>query len=179
MRYLEVRRHTERVKPGQHLSQAGVDLARRVGDTIGPFDRVITTSLPRAYETAIAMGFAVDEIHDRYHTFGDEITDEITWDAGFPAWARAYRHGGAVTRYCQEVAAYWRSLVSELPDGGTALLVTHGGVIEAGTVGCLPDADFESLGAYCGYCEGVRLAFDGENFVSVEILRITASADPA
>jgi len=179
MRYLEVRRHTERVKPGQHLSQAGVDLARRVGDTIGPFDRVITTSLPRAYETAIAMGFAVDEIHDRFYDMGDEIPTEIAWDAGFPAWANACRQGGTVTRYCPEVAAYWRSLVSDLLDGGTALLVTHGGIIEAGTVGCLPDADFESLGGYCGYCEGVRMAFDGERFVSVEILRVIASADPS
>ena len=32
MRYLEVRRHTMRTKPGEHLSQAGVDLARRVGE---------------------------------------------------------------------------------------------------------------------------------------------------
>src|SRR4051812_10285400 len=112
MRYLEVRRHTERVKPGQHLSQAGVDLARRVGDTIGPFDRVITTSLPCALETAIAMGFAVDEIHDYFYSMGDEIDAEIAWDAGFAAWAQAYRKNGPVTRYCHELKSYWRGLVA-------------------------------------------------------------------
>ena len=31
MRMLEVRRHTMRRKPGQHLSQEGIDLARLVG----------------------------------------------------------------------------------------------------------------------------------------------------
>ena len=61
MRYLEVRRHSKRVRPGQHLSQWGVLLARRVGDELGPFDRVVTSPLPRCIETAVAMGFAVDE----------------------------------------------------------------------------------------------------------------------
>src|SRR4051794_10783960 len=53
MRYLEVRRHTMRTKPGEHLSQAGVDLARRVGEGMGHFDRVVSTLAPRAFETAI------------------------------------------------------------------------------------------------------------------------------
>jgi hypothetical protein len=34
MRTLELRRHTMHAKPGQHLIQAGVTLARRVGKTI-------------------------------------------------------------------------------------------------------------------------------------------------
>ncbi|MDQ2741632.1 MAG: hypothetical protein M3Z66_04960, partial [Chloroflexota bacterium] len=59
-----------RVKPGRHLSQAGVDLARRTGNQMGPFDRVITSTVARAYETAIAMGFAVDQQDDRLRSFG-------------------------------------------------------------------------------------------------------------
>ena len=42
MRILEVRRHTMRRKPGQHLSQDGIELARMVGDQSGPFDLVVT-----------------------------------------------------------------------------------------------------------------------------------------
>src|SRR4051812_18346376 len=61
VRTIEHRRHTMRAKPGQHLTQEGVDLARRVGDGMGRFDRVVTSRVPRAYETAIAMGYAVDE----------------------------------------------------------------------------------------------------------------------
>src|SRR5687768_3727441 len=58
---LEIRRHSIR-KPGggSQLSQEGVDLARRVGTGLGPFARVVTSVVPRARETAIAMGFAVD-----------------------------------------------------------------------------------------------------------------------
>ena len=62
MKYLELRRHSKRVIPGDHLSQAGVNLARRVGEAMGPFGLVITSTLPRAFQTAIAMGFAVQGV---------------------------------------------------------------------------------------------------------------------
>src|SRR5206468_2537395 len=62
MRTLEIRRHSFRKQgAGSQLSQEGVDYARRLGASIGPFARVVTSVVPRARETAIAMGFAVDE----------------------------------------------------------------------------------------------------------------------
>ena len=91
MRILEIRRHTMRTKPGQHLSQAGVDLARLVGMRVGPFDRVITSTIPRAFETAIAMGFAVDEQLDQIARMPDDV--EVPWPADFAEWARAVRDG--------------------------------------------------------------------------------------
>ena len=51
-----------RRKPGQHLSQDGVSLAQHVGQDLNPFDLVVASELPRAIETAIAMGFAVDRL---------------------------------------------------------------------------------------------------------------------
>ena len=62
MRTLEVRRHTMRRKPGQRLSQDGIELARLVGDGSGHFDLVVSSDVPRAIETAIAMGYEVNEI---------------------------------------------------------------------------------------------------------------------
>lgn len=172
MRYLEMRRHTIRIKPGQHLSQAGVTLARRVGETIGPFDRVITSTIPRAYETAIAMGFAVDEQLDELGTMDESVTAEVTWDEGFASWGSALKRDGAAAAYSRKHAAFLRSVVAALPDGGAALVVSHGGILEAGAVGCLPDADHAAWGRYCSWCEGVRLAFEGGEFVSIEILRV-------
>ena len=173
MRYLEVRRHTMRTQPGQHLSQAGVDLARRVGKTTGPFDRVLTSPAPRAFETAIAMGFAVDEqIPEALSMMPDEVGSEIDWQAGFGEFGRVVRQGGATARFAAEQAALWRRIAQALPEGGRALLITHGGIVEAGAVGCLPDAGHDAWGASCSYCEGVRLTFDGEAFTSAEILRV-------
>jgi len=59
MRMIEVRRHSL-VQDHVHLSQAGIDLARPVGSTLGPFNRVVTSQILRTVETAVAMGFAVD-----------------------------------------------------------------------------------------------------------------------
>ena len=56
MRYLDVRRHSKRERPNQHLSQWGVDFARRLGEGLGPFNKVVTSPLPRCTETAVAMG---------------------------------------------------------------------------------------------------------------------------
>src|SRR4051794_1373355 len=65
MRHLEVRRHSLTKKGqapgrGSHLSADGVALARAVGTEIGPVAYVLTGTLPRTLETAVAMGYAVD-----------------------------------------------------------------------------------------------------------------------
>jgi hypothetical protein len=66
MRWLEVRPHSLTKKNsargrGSHLSAEGVVLARLVGESLGPFASVVTSASPRAIETAVAMGFAVDD----------------------------------------------------------------------------------------------------------------------
>ena len=58
MNHLEVRRHGRRKDGGG--SQLSQDQARASGFTMGPFACVVTTVVPRARETAITMGFAVD-----------------------------------------------------------------------------------------------------------------------
>lgn len=172
MRFLEVRRHTMRTKPGEHLSQAGVDLARRVGDGTGPFDRVVTTLAPWAFETAIAMGFAVNEQPDYFPRMDNEGEYEVPWDAGYAAWSKAVSRGGAAARYARQEAACWRKIVEAVPEGGSALLVTHGGVIEAGAAACMVTGEHTSLEASCDYCEGVRLSFDGSDWVDIRVLRV-------
>ncbi len=100
MRIIDHRRHTMRVKPGDHLSQPGVDLARRVGGTMGRYEIVITSLVPRAFETAIAMGFAVDEQWSVLFT-PPGIEDEVDWEKGCAEFARAARLGGVAARYLE------------------------------------------------------------------------------
>lgn len=172
MRFLEVRRHTMRVRPGQHLSQEGVDLARRIGSSIGPFEFVITSSLHRAYETAIAMGFAVNDQLEELSQLGHGVEAEVAWNAGFAAFAQAYRLGSTTCDYADGLVALWQMIAESITDGGAALLITHGGIVEAGAVACLPNADHAGWGSAVDYCEGVRLHFDGTQFVNIDILRI-------
>ena len=172
MRTLEVRRHTMRTRPGKHLSQAGVDLARRCGASMGPFDRVITSKLPRAFETAIAMGFAVDDQIGLLGSIDDAVTEEFDWTGGFPALSHAIRNGRVTAPYAAKQAQRWHSIVADLPDGSRTLMISHGGIIEAGAAGCLPDADHAAWGRALDYCEGVRLLHDGVRFTEIEIIRL-------
>ncbi len=172
MRTLEIRRHTHRSVPQPHVSQLGVDLARRTGDEMGKFDRVISSTVPRAFETALAMGYAVDEQIEQIGMMSDEVTAAVQWNAGFTAWLKASRNSREVAQYTQALGDLLRSIVRTLPDGGRGLIISHGGIVEAAIVGCLPADTHFADDAACGYCEGVRLAFDDKAVVSVEMLRI-------
>lgn len=172
MRTVELRRHTMRIKPGQHLSQPGVSLARRVGDDIGPFARVITSPTPRAYETAIAMGFAVHEQVDMLSQIPDVVAGALPWDVGFSGWAEAYQAISVVKQFCDKQAQMYRLLAQTLQNGEAGLIVTHGGMIEAGAVSLLPETDFTTWGSAIDYCEGVRLQFDHTRCVGAEALRL-------
>lgn len=161
-RFLEVRRHTMRDKPGPNINQAGVTLARRVGETMGQFDLVVTSTVPRAFQTAIAMGYAVQRQQEVFSTMGAAVDAEIHWEDGFPAWGHLLRElpEGAAAGFVRQQAAALREIITAVPEGGAALVISHGGVVEAGIVGCLPQADHAAWGRYCDYCEGARLEYD-------------------
>lgn len=173
MHELEVRRHSVREKPNEHLSREGVRLARRLGDAMGSFDRVITTRIPRAIETAVAMGFAVDDLFDDFDIgMLAQVGPEVDWNAGFRGWAEAGRRGGVVSKFVRRMSVAWRSIAESLPDNGRALVIGHEGMIEGGAVGCCPKADHATWGPPCGFCEGVRLHYDSGRWTDIEILRV-------
>jgi broad specificity phosphatase PhoE len=170
---IEVRRHSIRSKPGDHLNQSGVRLARRVGEHIGPFDRVVTSTLPRAFETAIAMGFAVDEQNELMSTHGRDVEREAPWPLSFATYAEVVQDGGAAARYARQLAAVYSKLADRLADGRAALVINHGGVLELGVVACLPGADYASWGDAVDYCEGARLFWEDGKCVNAEVLRMS------
>ena len=182
MRHLEVRRHSLRkAGGGSQLSQAGIDLARRVGSTIGPFDRVATSVSPRARETAIAMGFAVDE---ELVTLIDEDAPAVEFEASrwweapqpFVALAEIVRAGGPTLALGRAIVTLWRDLVIALPEGGSALAIGHSGQIEVALVTCFLDADHAAWGGPFAPLEGARLGYEGDppRFTTVTILRAPA-----
>ena len=171
MAVIEHRRHSWREPPGEHLTQKGVSLARRVGETMSEFDLVVTSGLPRAFETAIAMGHAVDRQEVLLADDGD-IAAEADWALGCAEFARAFRNGKRVTAACRAQAGLLRSIAANLPAGGRALLVSHGGIIEQGVVGLLPDLAFAPWGRAFERCEGVLMHFQGETCVGAEPLRL-------
>ena len=69
-------------------------------------------------------------------------------------------------------------LVSSLQEGASALVVTHGGFIEISAAACAPHGHAVSWDSHCGYCEGVRLAYDKHEWVGVETLRLPEGSLP-
>jgi len=172
---IEHRRHSWR-SPTGHLTQEGVDLARHVGETISNFDIVITSDLPRAFETATAMGFAVDSQAKLLSKFGKGVEQEINWEKGAAEVQRGYALQDKTRKACRRQAKLLRAIAAALPPDGRALLISHGGIIEQGVVGLLPEYDYSAWGPACERCEGVVMRFDGDVCTGAEILRL--SNDP-
>jgi len=149
----------------------GVTLARLVGQNIGPFDRVLTSTHPRAFETAIAMGFAVDEQNEIMNTYGGAVEKEAPWPQPFRNYSEIINHNGAANRYAHKMAEYYAAVMDFISEGRSTLVISHGGVVEMSVVGCLPDADFSTWGDSVEYCEGARLYWD-DGFVRAEVLRV-------
>jgi broad specificity phosphatase PhoE len=174
MKTIEIRRHSIRSKPGDHLNQAGVSLARRVGENLGPFDRVVTSTLPRAFETAIAMGFAVDEQVALMSTYGADVEREVPWPQSFHVYVRAVRRAGSAAQwYASQLAEYYTKLANRLDEGRAALVINHGGILELGVTASFPNVDYESWGEAVDYCEGARLFWSDGKFVNAELLRVS------
>ncbi|MFQ3536214.1 MAG: histidine phosphatase family protein [Aggregatilineales bacterium] len=173
MRILEHRRHSIRTKPSPHLNQEGVSLARQVGEQMGRFALVVTSTLPRAYETAIAMGYAVHEQREQLAHMPEAVDRELNHPMTFADYMAVVRRGGAAARYATKQAELLRELIERLREGEAALVVSHGSIVELSAVGALPEADLSAWGGELGCCEGVRLFYEGGVFVRGEVLRLS------
>jgi broad specificity phosphatase PhoE len=179
MRWLEVRRHSLTKKGeargrGSHLSAEGVTLARAVGAELGPFAYVLSSSSPRAVETAVAMGYAVDDAVDMpsgYVAGEVDHHDQWRWPQPYARYAELIGDGGGLAKVAQLHRDLWIGAVESVPDRCGALVVSHGGSIEPALVSCLPTADHRSWGAAFRHCDGARLTFHDGHFTAIEFRR--------
>jgi len=182
MRTIEIRRHSYTKKGeargrGSHLSAEGVALAREIGSQIGPFDLVLTSHSPRTLETAIAMGFAVDEQLEAIGDIPPEVVEEIghherwAWEYPFLTFARFVECGGPTARMGKRQEEAWMNALEWAPANGSVLVISHGRVIESGLVTCILDGDFASWGAPFRHCEGVKMNYVEGRFTDVQFIR--------
>jgi broad specificity phosphatase PhoE len=173
MRTLEHRRHSRRDPGTIHLSTAGHALARRVGGGLGRFDRVVTSPKPRARETAEAMGRTVDAEVDSLGEMPDDrgISVDDQTPRTFADYVSLVARSEQMGAYGREQADRWRVELERVPDGGSLLMISHGGVIEFGAASAVSEAA-RGWGVALGYLEGVRLLWDGRRWVSGEVLRV-------
>lgn len=184
MRTIEIIRHSYTKKgeargKGSHLSAEGVALAREIGNHIGTFDLVLTSHNPRTLETAIAMGFAVDEQLEALGDITPEVMEEIghherwTWEYPFLTFAQFVDRGGPTARMGKRQQEAWMNALESAPANGSLLVISHGRVIESGLVTCIPDGDFISWGAPFRHCEGIKMNYAEGRFTDVQFRRGT------
>lgn len=168
---IEHYRHATRTKPGIHLNQSGVQVARKLGKSCGPYDRVVTSPLARAIETAVAMGFAIDQTEEFLADIPDDVNRRVSYDAGFAAFAKKIEERDPVIeKYLAEMKRFHRRLLRVIPEGGRALLVSHGGVVEWAALSVYFGA--RKWGKSLDKCEGIRLVFKSGECVDARPLRL-------
>jgi hypothetical protein len=175
---IEIRRHACTKKgigrgKGSQLSQSGVLLAREISIGQANPDYVLTTTVPRTLETALAMGFAVDrclEIPRKVAGPAMAIVGHLErW-----SWPEPWRRFRELARDHEEVARFgawlrerWQEALAMVPEGGHVLVISHGRDIELGVLACLPDLGDDvlaALGEPLHQCEGATLDWDGARF---------------
>jgi len=182
MRWLEVRRHSLTKQGssrgrGSQLSATGVALARRVGRTLGSFHHVVTSPSPCAMETAVAMGYAVDdtvEMPSGYVPGEVDHHDQWRWPRPYRRYAQMIGHSSELANVAETHRTIWTRAVEAVPEGSAALVVSHGGGIEPTLVACLPAAEHESWGGPFRHCDGARLEYADGQFISVRFTRAPA-----
>ncbi len=172
MRVLEHRRHSLREAVGGHLSPAGRELARRVGATIGPFDRVVSSPVPRAVETVEALGFRVDAQRAELGPLPEEVSArvDVARPRSFGAYVTLVGASEVVGGFARSQATLWREELERLPDGGRLLMVSHGGLIELGVAAAAP-IPAGTWGAPLAPLDGVLLAEIAGRWSRAEVVR--------
>ena len=178
-RWIELRRHAFTKKGdargrGSHLSQAGVDAARAEGQRLGQVAYVAVSGTPRTMETAIAMGFAVDdEVAIANATASGEVAFHEWWDWPDP-W-QVFRgridDRPALASFADEQAAIVRAAVAQVRDGETALLVGHGGWIEPTVIALVARDELQNWGRSFDHLGGMRLRLDDRGYHVEEVHR--------
>lgn len=186
MRTIEIRRHSftkkgEERGHGTHLSADGIRAARAVGDQIRPFHAVYTSGVQRTLETAVAMGFAVDnqvaDLARMDSDFWDEVGrhDHWSWDSPYDRYAELLNANGPVSALADRHIELWRDFLDRAPDSSNVLVVSHGHAIEASLVAAVGAAKLQPFeNKPFGNIDGVRLTYDGKVFGNPKCVRLTS-----
>jgi broad specificity phosphatase PhoE len=182
MKTVEVRRHSIR-GAGKNLSPEGVALAKKVRAELAPsYDLCITSSKERAMETMEAFGFTNYSIDDSFTTLDDSVLakhrreiDEVASKKGCSTFYAVFEIPEAAEALRGAGQAYLKALkrvAHRLPDGGRALVVSHGGAIEPAALLGFSVYHLREMGGELKPCEGAIFYIEADELTKVEIRRL-------
>jgi hypothetical protein len=136
---------------------------------------VITSPKKRAIETAVAMGFAVDDTIPLLKDVPEALNDFVPDNAEFSSLFEALSRNADAGRYARKLRTLFERELEKIPEGGRLLVVSHGGVVEWSAIACLPERA-RRLGNPIDKCEAVELAWENGIFTEVRTLRLSEYA---
>lgn len=183
MKYVEVFRHSKRGE-GKGLSEEGRGLARRARALLAThYDLCISSPKERASETLEALGFERYDIDEAFtavnpwEPFDTQVT-KLAQARGIIPLAACWEIPEALAYLRMQgetFLAALRRVSRRLPEEGRALVVSHGGILEAAALLGCPRYHLDEIGGEIGFCEGVTFKFESENLAGVEAKRLGAS----
>jgi broad specificity phosphatase PhoE len=180
MKYVEVMRHSKR-GAGKGLSEEGRELALRARALLAAhYDLHVSSPKARARETMEVLGFGRYELDEAFSAvnpwepFDAEVT-KLAKARGISPLAACWLIPEALSYLKlqgETFLAAIKRLARKLPEAGRALVVSHGGNLEAAALHACPRYDLSELGGEIGFCEAVVFKFDGEKLAGVEAKRL-------
>lgn len=169
---------------GKGLTKEGWNIAKQARKTLSdPFLIVISSPKRRCRETVEAMGFKDYLIDKRFSTLQKKRFE------GFKkqlkqienekkcSWFESLFELEEARKVLKDQAALFlrilRSVARSLPEGGKALVVSHGERIAAASLLNYPGYDLKEIGGALGPCEGAVFYFekDKDKPVRIEVKR--------
>ena len=180
MKYVEVFRHSKRGE-GKGLSEEGRELARRARSLFAPnYDLCVSSPKERARETMEAFGFERYEVDEAFTAVNpwepfDAQVSERAKERGVIPLAACWEIPEALSYLKMQGETYLgaiKRIARKLPEDGRALIVSHGGILEAAALHGCARYELAELGGEIGFCEGVVFKLDGENLAGIEVKRL-------
>jgi broad specificity phosphatase PhoE len=180
MKHVEVFRHSKRGE-GKGLSEEGRELARRARTLLAAhYDLCVSSPKERARETLEAFGFDRYEVDEAFTAVNpwepfDAEVSKLAGQRGIIPLAACWEIPEALSYLRLQGETFLgavKRIARGLPEDGRALVVSHGGILEAAALlGCATYA-LESMGGEIGFCEGVVFRIAGEQLIEVELRRL-------
>ncbi len=180
MKYVEVFRHSKRGE-GKGLSEEGREMARRARAVLAPhYDLAVSSPKERAWETLEAFGFERYEVDEAFtavnpwEPFDTEVS-KVAKERGITPLAACWAVPEALNYLRLQGETFLsavKRIARKLPEEGRALVVSHGGILEAAALHGTPRYHLDELEGEIGFCEAVVFKFDGDKLMAVELKRL-------
>jgi len=183
MKFVEAFRHSKRGE-SKGLNEEGRELAQRARPLLAPrYDLCVSSPKERARETMEVFGFPSYDVDEAFTAVNpwepfDEAVTKLAKEKGITPLAACW--------FVPEALKYLRfqgetllgaihRIARKLPEGGRALVVTHGGILEAAALLGGPRYELDELGGEISFCEGIVFRLEGERLAGIEVRRMPSS----